>query len=127
MATRHDCALSREPRSPPLLLLNSGNRIFKPRFRRNTAYERIAEILNRGQFGIGVHARIGKYTTDAPAPRLWKVFDSPRVIAAKGKYVRGPDGERWIDDPRAPEARITRLNSRFVPPMAASLGDGPQP
>jgi hypothetical protein len=32
MATRHGCALSREPRSLPLLLLKSGQRIFKPQF-----------------------------------------------------------------------------------------------
>jgi hypothetical protein len=32
MATRHGCALSREPRSLPLLFLKSGKRIFKPQF-----------------------------------------------------------------------------------------------
>ena len=32
MATRHGCALSREPRSLPLLFLKSGKRIFKPKF-----------------------------------------------------------------------------------------------
>ena len=34
MATRHGCAPSREPRSLPPFLLNSGNRIFKPRLGR---------------------------------------------------------------------------------------------
>jgi hypothetical protein len=34
MATRHGCALSREPRSLPLLFLKSVKRIFKPRFGR---------------------------------------------------------------------------------------------
>ena len=32
MATWHGCAVSREPRSLPLIFLNSGKRIFKPRF-----------------------------------------------------------------------------------------------
>jgi hypothetical protein len=32
MATRRGCALSREPRSLPLLFLKSGKRIFKPQF-----------------------------------------------------------------------------------------------
>ena len=32
MATRRGCALSREPRSLPRLLLKNGNRFFKPRF-----------------------------------------------------------------------------------------------
>jgi hypothetical protein len=32
MATRHGCAMSHEPRSLPLLFLNSGKRTFKPRF-----------------------------------------------------------------------------------------------
>jgi hypothetical protein len=32
MATRHSCALSRQPRSLPFLVLKSGKRIFKPQF-----------------------------------------------------------------------------------------------
>jgi hypothetical protein len=133
MATRHGCALSREPRSLPLLFLKSGKRIFKPRFGRNSACERIAEIPNRGQFGIGVYARIfkaiGKYIADDPVQRIWKAFDRLRmiVVIARGKYVRGREGERRIGNPPRPTASLVVHKSGFAPRTAVFLRKEAQP
>jgi hypothetical protein len=133
MATRHGCALSHEPRSLPLLFLKSGKQFFKPRFGRNTACERIAEIPNRGQFDIGVYAQIfeaiGKYIAEDPVQRIWKAFDHLLVIVvtAKGKYVRGREAERWIGNPPPPTASIVALKSGFAPWMAVFLREEAQP
>jgi hypothetical protein len=121
--------MSHEPRSLPLLLLNSGDRIFKSRFTRNTACERITEILNRRELGIGVYAPIRIYAAEGRVLWIWKAFDNLRIIvaAAGGKYVRGPDGEPWIDEPPGAEASIVAFKPQLCVTYRRFVRKGPQP